>query len=229
MTRDQAIKLILMRCGMRQNDKLLQAACVEEMQLAQQTKLERAGFKPWFLISETESTITMPFEERIPLPKGFLQEYEEDCLWIRPFDETTEDVEGAVLPPWGLVNKDDYDTNMVRRYGTNAPHAYAIVNNYIILTPTPQGTFSLKMKYYKAGALITADYGATEGATSNVWLDNAPDWLIGETGAVIAGQYIKDEATAAQFRQQAADARSAVMIEHTARDEANRMRNMGDD
>lgn len=229
MTRDQAIELILMRCGMRQNDKTLQRACVLELQLAQQSKLERAGFKPWFLISETESTVTMPLEERIPLPRGFLQEYEEDCLWIRSWDEDQEEVEGYVPPPYRVIVKDDYDTNKVRLYESNWPRAYAIVNNYLILTPAPQGTFMLKMKYYKAGTLITADYGTTEGATSNVWLDNAPDWLIGETGAVIAGQYIKDEATAAQFRQQADAARSAVMIEHTARDEANRMRNMGDD
>lgn len=229
MTRDQAIELILMRCGMRQNDKVLQRACVLEMQLAQQSKLERSGFKPWFLISETESTVTMPLEERIPLPKGFLQEYEEDCLWIRDWDEDQEETPGYPIPPYHVIVKDDYDINKVRRYESNRPYAYSIVNNYIILTPVPQGTFMLKMKYYKAGALITGDYGSEAGDTSNVWLDNAPDWLIGETGAVIAGQYIKDEATAARFEKQAADARSAIMIEHTARDEANRMRNMGDD
>jgi hypothetical protein len=230
MTRDQAIKLILMRCGMRQNDKALQEACVVEMQLAQQTKCERAGFKPWFLLSENSTTITMPGENRVPVPKDFLQEYEEGALRIRAWDEDREEEPGYTVPPWQPLRKfDEDDSEDV--YGTvaNRPLRYSIVNGYFVITPAPDYTYMLRMRYYKAAPLITEPYGEEGSVTSNVWLQQAPDWLIGETGLVIAGSYIKDDATAAKFADQAKTARDAIYVEHCAREEANRTRSMGDD
>lgn len=229
MTRDDAIKLILMRCGMRQNDKTLQDACVVEMQLAQQTKLERAAFKPWFLLSENETTVTESFEERIPLPRGFLQEYEEGSLWIRDYDDDRDGLPGYTPPPYNEVKKVDYEQEGERFQFDGRPRVYSIVHDYFTLSPRPNGNYQLKMRYYKAAPLIADAFSSAAGASSNVWLDLAPDWLIGETGAIIAGSYIKDAATAAEFKAQAENARAAIMVEHVARDEANRSRQMGDD
>lgn len=236
MTRDQAIKLVLMRCGMRQNDKMLQEACVQELALAQQTRLERSAFKPWFILSETESTITFPTEERIPLPKDFLQEYEEGSLFMRNYDDDAEDTPGYTPPPFIPIVKDDYDylvakypTGSLDRWGRdNHPKGYAVVGNYVTLHPAPQGTFMIKMKYYKRAATLLTPYGTGEEWT-NEWLSVSPDWVIGELGSIIAGSYIKDDATAAKFAEQAASARQAIYTEHVARDEANRSRSMGDD
>lgn len=234
MTRDEAVKIILMRCGMRQNDKALQEAAVAEMILAQQTRLERSAFKPWFLLSETESTVTFPTEERIPLPKNFLQEYEEGALDIRDYDDDREDLEGYIVPAYRSLTKDDYDYLQMKYpkgYGRShdyAPQAYAVVGNYITLHPVPERTYMLRMKYYKKAEVFTQPYG--EGRElSNEWLTIAPDWIIGETGAVLAGSYIKDDATAAKFAEQASQARLAIYTEHVAREEANRSRSMGDD
>jgi hypothetical protein len=235
MTRDEAVKIILMRCGMRQNDKALQEAAVAEMMLAQQTRLERSAFKPWFLLSETESTVTFPTEERIPLPKNFLQEYEEGALDIRDYDDDQEDLPGYVVPRYRPLVKEDYDLLQDRfpapGHGYDsayAPQAYAIVNNYITLHPAPQRTYMLRMKYYKKAEVFPQPFGEGAGL-SNEWLTICPDWIIGETGAVLAGSYIKDDATAAKFSEQAALARQAIYVEHVARDEANRRRSMGDD
>lgn len=229
MTRDEAIDLILMRCGMRQNDKVLQRACVLEMALAQATKCERASFKPWFLLSENSTTITMPGENRVPVPKDFLQEYEEGALRMRRWEEDSEETPGYRPPPFQrLVKEDVDDAGDVFEY-TNRPRTYSIVNGYFVILPIPDFTYMLRMRYYKSAPQLKEPYGEEAQVTSNVWLEHAPDWIIGETGAVIAGQYIKDEATAAQFRAQADAARSAIMIEHVAREEANRQRSMGDD
>jgi hypothetical protein len=235
MTRDEVIKVVLMRCGMRQNDKVLQEAAVMELTLQQQTKLERAHFKPWFLLSETETTVTFPSEERIPLPKNFLQEYEEGALSIRDYDDDKEDIEGYVPPPYRDLVKDDYDYLKVKfppgDYGRGydyAPQAYAIVGTYITLHPAPQRTYMLKMKYYKKAETFAQPYG--EGADlTNEWLTQAPDWVIGELGAVIAGSYIKDDATAGKFAEQANRAKGEIYVDQVARDEANRTRSMGDD
>lgn len=237
MTRDEAIKIILRRCGMRQNDKLLQEACVEEMALAQTTRLERSAFKPWFLLSETESTVTFPTEERIPLPRNFLQEYEEGSLWMRVYEDDREDLPGYVPPAYSHIVKDDYDHLVAKypaaidRWGRDYyPKGYAIVGNYITLHPVPMGTYMLKMKYYKRAATLLLPYGDPAAAEwTNEWLTVCPDWVIGEVGAVIAGSYIKDDTTAAKFNDQAAGARQAIYTEHVARDEANRSRSMGDD
>lgn len=234
MTRDEAVKIILMRCGMRQNDKTLQEAAVAEMTLVQQTRLERSAFKPWFLLSETSSAVTFPSEERITLPKDFLQEFEEGALYIRDYDDDKEDQPGYVPPPFRALPKDDYDYLLERfpagygRTSSYSPQAYSITNNYINLHPAPQGTYMLRMKYYKKAEVFSAPYGEGD-ELSNEWLTICPDWIIGETGAVLAGSYIKDDATAAKFAQQAAEARQAVYVEHVARDEANRQRSMGDD
>lgn len=237
MTRDQAINIILMRCGMRQNDKTLQAACVQEMVLAQQTRLERSAFKPWFILSETSSTITFPTEERIPLPADFLQEYEEGSLFMRPYDDDMEDTPGYVPPKFVALKKDDYDY-LVEKYPAgedrwgrdNYPKGYAVVGTYITLHPVPQGTYMLRMKYYKKAAVSLLPFGDPAAADwTNEWLTVCPDWVIGEVGAVIAGSYIKDDATAVKFAEQAAGARQAIMVEQVAREEANRSRSMGDD
>lgn len=227
MTRDDAVTIILTRCGMRQNDKKLQAACVMELVLAQQTKLERAAFKPWFLLSEDETTITLPGEARIPLPRFFLQEYEHGSVWLREYFDDREDTPGYVPMPFVHIPKLD-ETQLIEKYQySNRPAAYTIVNNYLTVAPVPNGTYLFKMKYYKAATVINAEYGA--GKAENEWLRYAPDWLIGETGAIIAGSYIKDAATAAEFKAQAASAQSSLYVEHCARDEANRVRSMGDD
>lgn len=235
MTRDQAIKLVLMRCGMRQNDKTLQEAAVEELAMVQQTRLERSAFKPWFILSETESTVTFPMEERIPLPRNFLQEYEEGALYMRHYDDDREDLPGYVPPEYIPIVKDDYDHLVAKypqgidRWGRdNSPKGYAVVGNYITLHPAPQGTFMLKMKYYKRADTLLTPYG-TGTEWTNEWLTVAPDWVIGELGAIIAGSYIKDTATQGIFAAQAAEARQAIYTEHVARDEANRSRSMGDD
>lgn len=222
MTRDEAIKIILLRCGDRRDDPYIQAACVLEMALAQETTLEQADFKPWFLLSEVMRAMTGANEPRMPLPERFMEEHEEGLLWIK-------DASGQYVP----LRADDVDV-LEERYGLVAPRRperYGLVRDYFVLFPTPDQAYPLKMRCYRREPQLLYAYGdeANQVVTTNAWLTNAADWLIGATGATIAGQYLKDPATAANFEKEASLAKQRIYVQHIAREEANRDRSAGDD
>lgn len=223
MTRDQAIAIILARCGKRQNDTFLQAQCVLEMTLKQETTLEGADFKPWFLLSEYMHALTGENEPRVPLPTNFLEELEEGILWVQ--------APGATA--YTRLIRDDLDI-LEERYldcDPGVPQAYALAGKDAVLFPTPADAYPLKMRCYLREPKLEYAYGAAAASddTTNEWLTQAPDWLIGEVGAVIAGQYIKDAPTAEQFAMEAAKGRARLYVAHVAREEMNRQRSMGDD
>jgi hypothetical protein len=219
VTRDDAIKLILRRCGDREDDTFLQQACVAEMQLAQEMVLEQADFKPWFLLSDFMRANTGALENRIPLPERFLEEHDEGLLWVR------EPSSGKYNP----MARDDVDT-LEEYYSETAPRLperYGVAKNYIILFPTPDLAYPLKMRCYLKEVTLTYDYGAEadQAVKTNAWLTHAADWLIGETGRKIALLYLKDEVRANEFMAQA----RRLYVQHVAREEANRDRTAGDD
>lgn len=223
MTRDQAIAIILARCGRRQNDTFLQTQAVLEMALKQETTLEGADFKPWFLLSEYMHALTGANEPRIPLPANFLEELEEGILWVQAPGATT----------YTKLVRDDLDI-LEERYidsEPGVPEAYAIAGKDAVLFPTPADAYPMKMRCYLREPTLDYAYGEATNAdpTTNEWLTHAADWLIGEVGAVIAGQYIKDEPTAAKFAEEAMKGRARLYVAHVAREEANRQRSMGDD
>jgi hypothetical protein len=220
MTRDEAIAVILGRCGQRQNDAVLQAACVTEMNMVVADVLEKDTFKPWFLLSEGEVATVTVGEERLPLPPRFLEEYEEGSLYIRE----------SAATDWILLTKDDYDVNQAR-YGFDSgqPRRYSIVGDYIMLSPPPDIAYQARMRHYKKQLPITEAYGSPGAVVDHAWLINSPMWLIGAVGTIIAGEYIKDQPTADRFAALAKDSRDKVYKAHVAREEANRMRQMGED
>lgn len=219
MTRDEAIKLILQRCGRREDDKFLQEACVLEMKLAQEMELEQADFKPWFLLSEFMHAKTGNGEARMPLPANFLEEHEEGLLWLRP-------IGGTRYEP---LNGDDVDTleEYYLDYAPGQPAQYGLAKNYFILFPTPNAEYPLKMRCYLKEPTFTAAYG--EGAVTNAWLTHAADWLIGVTGDKIASLYLKDAQTAQKFAEEGQKAKQRLYVQHVAREEMNRKRSSGDD
>lgn len=221
MTRDDAVKIILGRCGNRIGDTYLQQQCILEMAMKQQTVLEQADFKPWFLLSEYMHAVCGALEPRMPLPPAFLEEYEEGLLWIK--------APGSAI--YDRMLHDDNDVMEARfiEEQPGLPRAYSIVRDYIVLHPTPLAAYPMKMRCYLKEPTLTHDYEATASVQTNAWLTHAADWLIGETGKVIAGQYLKDEATAAKFAEEAMAARTRLYVAHVAREEMNRSRSQGDD
>lgn len=223
MNRDEAIKLILQRCGNRTDDTYLQQACVSEMALIQETTLEQADFKPWFLLSEFMRASTGVGEPRMPLPDNFLEEHDEGLFWVAP----------AAGEQYRRLNQDDVDSLEERflDHSPQIPTHYGTVKNYAVLFPTPDKAYPLKLRCYQKEPLLTYAYGSesNQPVKTNAWLTHAADWVIGETGFVIASQYLKDRETAAEFQQQASRAKTRLYVQHVARAEANRDRHAGEE
>lgn len=208
MIKSKVVSLIKMRLGNRQ-DAGIDARIDEELDMAQY-ELERFGdFTPWFLLSETATYTVNASERRVPIPTDMLQEYEE----------------GALFYDYNALVKYDYDALVAKfRDSTGAPQAYALVDDYFIIFPLPDASYTLEMKYYQM------DTVPSEVATGgeNKWLKHAADWLLAKTGKAIA-RFIKDEGAATLFADDESRATARVYKQHVDRAERNVDRQMGDD
>lgn len=215
MIRDKAVDLLMGRLGQR-TSTVLQQAIIDEMVFAQEVVLEGRSELPWFLLSESATEGTIPNEERVPIPADFLIEWEEGGLYLQESDGTET-----------LMEREDWDVLKAepRLEGTGKPTFYDLAGDYYLLRKIPDAVYTLKMRYYQKDASLTGAYGDTSNI-ENVWLAQASDWLIAETGVIIASQRLQSEKMANMFMKQSDLARKRVMNKHTARIESNKNRIM---
>jgi hypothetical protein len=133
--------------------------------------------------------------------------------------------EGALFYDYAALTKYDYDA-LVEKYRDTqrAPEAYALVDDYFIVFPTPDASYVLEMKYYRQDTVLSA-VGAGE---ENKWLKHAADWIMAKTGLAIA-RFIKDDGAAALFANDEQKATARVYKQHIDRAERNVERRMGDE
>lgn len=210
MLRDDAVARIKRRLLYR-SGSTIDADIVNALQDAQ-VRLEGRPFLPWFLVSEVSSILTTSGEERIPLPTGFIREIEQDALWYYNSAAATDE-------QWTPLMKDDLDALRSAYPGVGAPKAYALLDDYFRIFPTPDAAYTLKMIFYKEDTVLDTN-------VENGWLLHAPWLMIGEAGADIAASLGMEKAEM-RFDKQAADAVRDLFIETTAREEAGRSRVKG--
>jgi len=210
MLRDAAVAIIKGRLG-RPNDTTIDTLIINEMQLAQ-TQAERDKILPWFLITEISDASTTVNEQRLLVPTNFLREFGEGALWR--FNASSD-------PTWVDLSKEEFDV-LRQRYGTEVgdPVRYALVGKYFRLFPTPDQVYTMKMLYYAQDVVLSTNI-------ENEWLKEAPGLLISRTGGVIA-TYLNHPSLIA-FKADLLTAQNELVVQETARDEANRSRAMGDD
>ena len=211
MLRDTVVQLIqgrLNRTGM-------ETTIISEMQFVQEFLLEGTGaFTPWFLASEMANVDAPLGEERVLLPTDFLGEIEEQSLWR--YDATN------VTCPYTELHKTAYDRIILKYEIAGTPQEYAIVDNYILLRPIPDTVYNIRMRYYAKDVTLTSNI-------ENKWLKYAADWVMAETGRILAGDYIRNDALEAKFQLEANTARQRVWTRHEARQTTNRTYGMGED
>lgn len=205
---------LLRRCGRRSSADPLADDVLTEMDMAQR-RLERDSFKPWFLLSEMRTAVTIPNEERLAVPEDFLEEVEEGSLWR---------YDPAAIPALSELKKTDYDLLVAQYPIPGLPLKYSLTDNYFRLRPVPDAIYQIQCQFYISHALPSTLFGGP-----NAWTAFAPDWLISETGRVIASTYIRDQELAAIFASEAQMARARCYKETIQRTEANYNRQMGDD
>lgn len=226
MTGQEAVALLAGRLGRRTG---LESLIVTELNVAQDSKLEKAGFYPWFLGKDDQSTmLTSANVEFVNLPTDFLGfDDEVDGLFYK-------DTSGSI-DPWVPVMKDVYSF-FKERYrnpqspatGTGVgPEVFDIFGSptaaRVFLRPIPTSAIQLRILYRQKQALVAND------ATTNLWLTHAHDWLVGEAGMMMAAFQTQNPDLGGLFSTMATAGRKRVTDETTARREAGRMVAMGED
>lgn len=216
MTGAQALDLLLARCGDRGSETALRAVALLEMNMAQVTLLEQGAFLPWFLVDTTlvatPPTLTIG-NRSLAQPTGFLRECDDFPLYI--VDPTTSaKTELKKYDFDDLVRVDGYDTS-------GKPDGYALVGTNLLMSMLPDQAYQIIFPYFKSEPAIV-----DSSAPENKWLSNAPDLVIATTGTVIAAQHLQNAEMASNFASLQTIAYKRLDAFDTARQEANRLRQM---
>jgi len=173
--------------------------------------MEMGGtFVPWFLESEWSESATVVDDERLELPADFIQEIEDQVVQFKP-DASSR---WKTIPKKRADELEYLSEDIENPVGF--PRAYSLQNNYFIFAPTPDQIYPIRMKYFKRDVpfnLVTDE---------NKWLRFAADWLMAETGQILAAQHLHDDELAVKFQMQVASAKQRVYTMHEAREHANR-------
>jgi hypothetical protein len=149
-------------------------------------------FKPWFLISEVQTALTIIDEDRVPLPaavankhEGFLSENEDAALWVVPPDAIS-------TTPWTELIKEDFDYIQRTWAGPGIPKAYAALGGYFRLRHIPDQEYTLKIITHNADLTVTNDSG------QNQWMKYAPLLLAAKAGQSMS-MAVRDSQAVADF------------------------------
>lgn len=217
MLRDTAVDLIMKRLG-NSTDLTLRDDIIVEMAQAQATVLEGDVFHPWFLVSEEASNSTNIGDERVPLPVNFVALW--NGLGLYRYDATLDD-------PYVEMVRDDWDD--IKSYFNYAdkPTHWDIGGEYLLMRPVADAEYPLRLWYIAKGESLEGTYGDAANI-ENVWLKHASDWLIGETGLVIAEQYLQHrEAALLRWASQASRGRERIRLKNVEMEETLKQRIMG--
>lgn len=172
-------------------------------------RLENKEFHPWFLLSENNFYQCKVGESRVPIPQGFLAEYEDTCLYIKTLDNR-----------WLPMTK--MTVEEARRHGTletGIPRFYSLTNGYFRVFPVPDDTYELELIFYRRSENLVG--------FSNVWFDNAGDLVVYETAATIFN--MRQDKRWLQMTQMADREYQELIRRHTMREEVNTDRYFGGD
>lgn len=214
MTRDEAVALIKGRMGRNANSSL-DAIIVSEMQFVQENILEGGAVMPWFLESQSDALVTVADTRTVAMPSDFIRERDEGAFWRfgTAGDDTTL-VE--------LFKSDSSDLQDIYASADNSgPTHYSMLGTSVELYPKPDAVYSLRLNYYATATVLSSN-------VENAWLKYASDWVIAETGYIIANEHMQSDKMAAKFLSQIQAARARILQRDTAIKEANRDRFKGD-
>jgi hypothetical protein len=171
MNETQMVNLIAYRLGnVKGQDDAIKAELAQSIR-----RVEDNGFHPWFLVSENNFYETQVGESRIPIPAGFIMEYEEGSLALQGDEGVPR-----------ILGKKSMDVISECSY-SGEPLYYALTNKYFRLYPVPDAVYKLELIFYRRSTAL----GYAEG--ENPWYDEASELLVAETcWAMLAARKSKD-------------------------------------
>ena len=215
MLRDAAVDLLMLRLGQRTNTNL-RGQIIGEMVFVQENLMEGNATQFWFTLKDSSGLVTVADTETVTLPSDFMQEWEEGALYVTDASGSQKEVKKA-----------DWDTIAIHTNlsGTGLPEFYSIDITNISLRKIPDVVYTLDIKYHGSQEDLSGVYGDAANV-ENAWLKYASDWMIAETGMIIASQYLQSESMTAMFHAQSQIALDRLIKKNTAFEEANKLRNM---
>lgn len=218
MTPNDMVTFLKLRLA-NSNDSSLDANIITVANVVQE-RLEQEPELPWFLQADTNADgtnmTTTATEEIVALPTDFIREVEEYERMLFVQDSSEDD-------PWVPLARDDYSIIKNDVTGSGQPTHYDIIGTNLYLRKIPDDAYTLRLIYMKSDADIVA------GTTENLWMKYASDWIMSETGWIIASTMVPMPQIAQQFQTESIRARQRVMGDTIARMQAGRMEQMGDD
>lgn len=218
MNRSAAVQRIREGLGFIPSGHSLETTIISRLQEAQRD-LEKGKTLPRFLLQEDQTLVLADGAHTAALPTGFLRESDDNRLHF--FPQTSS-------KPVFLVRR-YYTDSLQARWETLEdsplpvepvpPSTYVIRNTTIDFVTTADQSYTLYWDYYKAGQTLETDI-------ENEWLENAPEWLIGEAGSRIAAD-LRDADAVALFNNLKQAGRASVFAEELAAELASGPLQMG--
>lgn len=220
MTRAEAIALIQQTMGFRTDLAVRSGAMIDQAQRYLERNWPHRPL-PWFMLTERSLTSTKAEEERVEVPDDFVEEFEEDGLWLQ--------LETGGERLLGKYDADDLRKSTQERYayGTltqdtdDSPLNYALTGKYFRLFPKPLDVKQVKLIYYATLPLTVDD------EDENDWLKHAPYALIGFGGERLAAA-ARDKDALGMFMQWKEAGIMALANANIERYYANRRMAMGE-
>jgi hypothetical protein len=176
MLRSVAVTRIAEGLGFRvdQNDRI-----VLRMQ-EEQRDLERGKTLPKFLIREDATLTTVTNQAYVDLPSDFLRRADR----LPRYTALTTDISTDI--PWR-----SYDAAYKAYADSDAagPKVLVLRHDTIYIFPTPDRAYTITWDYYKKDTILSSD-------VENLWLENAPELIIGGAGLRLAYDLRNKEAIA---------------------------------
>jgi hypothetical protein len=205
MTKDQVVKMIAFRLGnVRGMDTIIETEIESTI-----NRLENESFQPWFLLSENNEFQMTVGEGRVPVPRGFLAEYDDCALYVK--------TDSGSYDPLTKLSAEEVRLKYQNQQG--APEGYALTNKYFRVYPAPDKEYLLELLFYRRSGTIEGD--------NNPWLEEAADLIVYETASHIL--MARKDKRYVQMEQLAQEQKVLLMQRHVAREEANREVVMGGD
>ena len=207
MDRDTAVARIQQGLGFRQD---LQDKIVGALQEARRL-LETGRSLPDFLLQEGQTLLLPAGNADVPLPSGFITEWEEEGLWyVKPGH--ADDVLWLEKVDFWVGN------SRFQRTDPGIPLAYTLRGSGIRFWPARDQAYTLNWAYYKHSKDLATN------VPDNEWLADdagAPEALIGRAGMIIAAD-LADTVAVQKFSSMYSVAWNGIVNESQLRDEENR-------
>lgn len=168
-----------------------------------QRDLERGKTLPKFLLREDQSLTLASGENAVALPSDFLRRSDTLIRYTPIYSTYPRRI------PWK-----DYDTAYLayQSYNPGGPQVVSLREDTLWFSPVADRAYTLTWSYYRKADVL-------ETNVTNLWLEHAPEWLIGEAGLRIARD--TRNATAIQLFTDMRNAARGAWLAETALNEAD--------